>query len=88
MYDAAAAPIAWPTLRVNEKIEYVAPSVRDPVFHSPYSTVSDCSANDTVLTPPRPMPKQANATIAIAGTDEGASATAMPASAAIAPSAW
>src|SRR4051794_39964601 len=88
VYDAAAAPIAWPTLRVNEKIEYVAPSVREPVFHSPYSTVSDCSAKDTVLTPPRPMPKHAKATIASAGTDEGANATASPDSAAIAPNPW
>src|SRR4051795_3383544 len=88
VYDAADAPIAWPTLRVNEKIEYVAPSVLEPVFHSPYSTVSDCSAKDTVFTPPRPMPKHAKATIARAGTDEGAKATASPASAAMVPSPW
>ena len=88
MYEAAAAPIACPTLRVNEKIEYVAPSVRDPVLHSPYSTVSDCSANDTVLTPPRPKPKNAKATMATAGVDEGAKATASPARTATAPRAW
>src|SRR4051812_49200453 len=75
VYEAAAAPIACPTLRVDDEIEEAAPSVRHPPLHSPYSTVSACSANDTVLTPPSPTPNAAKATIATAGTDAGATAT-------------
>src|SRR3989440_6233329 len=48
------------------------PSVRTPLVHSPYSTVSASNAHIRVLTKPRPTPrtkKQANAT---AGTEGGA----------------
>src|SRR4030081_2833806 len=50
------------------------PSVRTPLVHSPYSTVSASNAHIRVLTKPRPTPrtrKQANATAGIEGGNDG-----------------
>ena len=54
------------------------PSVRKPVFHSPYSTVSASMANISVLTTARAMPRTPKKMIGMAGVDGGASETPMP----------
>jgi hypothetical protein len=54
-----APPRDWVILRVNENGAYVAPPLRLPVFHSPYSTVSASRPNITVLIKLAPMPLMA-----------------------------
>jgi len=48
------------------------PSVRTPLVHSPYSTVSASKAHIRVLTKPRPTPRTRKQRNAMTGIDGGA----------------